>query len=308
MDLLYLKMQGIRIIGQEHNSFWEFAYQKRLNIHHLARAIYPICDAVTCLSRMDATLWRASGCGRTVFMPNPPTFSPETTPPAAVKEDNLNILCVARFESVQKRPHLAIEMFAMLHRSLPQARLICVGSWMQPPVVQLCHRLVEQYGLKDAVQILDFQADMEKFYRQAAVVVVPSAYEGWGMQIMEAKALGLPVVHFEMNYLETVGPGCIAVPKGNVRAMAAAVYGLLKDPQKRRQLGEDGRRSLENFTMERTMERWKDLLMAILQGNGAVGKISDRDQCPDGLSVLETSLREMETWVPGLIQPPQKQG
>lgn len=85
-------------------------------------------------------------------------------------------------------------------------------------------------------------------YRRAAVVVVPSRYEGFGLPAAEAMACGTPVVACAAGALPEVvstGGGGRLVPVENPQALAAAIADLLKDPVLRAELGARGREGIE---------------------------------------------------------------
>jgi glycosyltransferase involved in cell wall biosynthesis len=91
--------------------------------------------------------------------------------------------------------------------------------------------------------------EMVQFYAEAAIAVVPSVYEGFGLPAGEAMACGVPVVSTDGGALpEVVGDAGVIVPAKNVDALVEAISSLLQDPQRRGQLGARGKRRIEeNF-------------------------------------------------------------
>ena len=83
---------------------------------------------------------------------------------------------------------------------------------------------------------------LNREYARAAVVVMPSRFEGLGMVALEAQAAGTPVVGFDVDGLrDAVGVGGVLAPAGDLPALSAAVEGLLQDPARRKELGARGR-------------------------------------------------------------------
>jgi glycosyltransferase involved in cell wall biosynthesis len=85
------------------------------------------------------------------------------------------------------------------------------------------------------------------YYERAAVVVVPSRREGYGMAAREAMAYGRPVVATAVGGLvDAVDDGVtgILVPPGDVEALRAAVTRVLDDGRLRRRLGRAARRAV----------------------------------------------------------------
>ena len=70
----------------------------------------------------------------------------------------------------------------------------------------------------------------------SSVLVQPSLTEGLPLVVLEAAALGVPIVASRVGAIPAVledGAGGVLVPAGDVRALAAAVGGLLRDPDPR---------------------------------------------------------------------------
>ncbi len=109
-------------------------------------------------------------------------------------------------------------------------------------------KLVKKLKLQNRIQFVSgiSTAQMVQYYAEATVAVVPSVYEGFGLPAGEAMACGVPVVSTDGGALpEVVGDAGVIVPAKNVDAMVTAIDGLLQDPKRRQQLGEDGRRRID---------------------------------------------------------------
>jgi glycosyltransferase involved in cell wall biosynthesis len=100
--------------------------------------------------------------------------------------------------------------------------------------------------------------ELERLYERAAVIVVPSYREGFGVVCAEAMAHGRPVVASAVGGLLDLvedGETGILVPPGDVPALGAALRRLLADANLRRRMGEAGRRRVqERFSWERVTD------------------------------------------------------
>ncbi|MCX5683208.1 MAG: glycosyltransferase family 4 protein, partial [Planctomycetota bacterium] len=99
------------------------------------------------------------------------------------------------------------------------------------------------------------RASRQAFLRTVSLVAVPAREgEAFGLFAIEALAAGVPVVLARIgSYPELVerGGGVLVEPD-NPAALAAAIRGLLADPEKARQAGASGRKAvLEYFNIER---------------------------------------------------------
>ena len=97
------------------------------------------------------------------------------------------------------------------------------------------------------VQFATDVVEIASYYQQADVVLFPTLLEeGFGFTAVEAMACGKPVIYFEQAAVrEATGGLGIGVPRGDVDAMRDAIRELMDDPQRREQLGEEGRAYVE---------------------------------------------------------------
>ncbi|WP_195210274.1 glycosyltransferase family 4 protein [Actinomarinicola tropica] len=98
------------------------------------------------------------------------------------------------------------------------------------------------------------RADVVGLIDAAAVVAVPSRYEGFGIPALEAMARGRALVAADATALpEVVGDGGVLAAPGDVGAWAAALDRLLSDPAERDALGRRGRAVAASFSPERNL-------------------------------------------------------
>jgi glycosyltransferase involved in cell wall biosynthesis len=129
----------------------------------------------------------------------------------------------------RKRIGLLLRAFAALRETCPGARLVRVGG-----VLEGADRaLAEALGVRAALVELPpvDRPTLAAVYRRAAVVVLPSAREGFGLPVVEALACGAPVVAADLPVLREVGgPLVHYVPGDDPRVWAAALHAALESP------------------------------------------------------------------------------
>ena len=115
----------------------------------------------------------------------------------------------------------------------------------------------------ERVQLLGHRPDVAEVLAAADVFVFPSLFEGMPGAVIEAMALGLPIVACDIEPVREVvdiGANAVLVAPRDAPALAAAVRELLDD---RSRLDDMGRRSREifeeRFTIERSVEGFIDL-------------------------------------------------
>jgi glycosyltransferase involved in cell wall biosynthesis len=133
------------------------------------------------------------------------------------------ILCVGRLHDAQKRLSDVLRALALLP---PSWRLEIAGSG---PDRDMLERLAAELGISDRVSYLGFVArgsELRDLYRRAAVLALPSAYEGLPMVLLEAMSCGTPVVGSDIAAISEVIDNertGLLVPVGNPERLAGAL-------------------------------------------------------------------------------------
>jgi glycosyltransferase involved in cell wall biosynthesis len=143
----------------------------------------------------------------------------------------------------------------------PSPKLVIVGRWRNKSYRRQVFQLIDP--MKNAVIEAGFVRDelMPAYYNLADVFVSPTLLEGFGLPLAEALACGTPVVTAEAgSTAEVLGPGGVIVPRRDSESLAAEISQLLQDGSLRRELGEKGRKHIqENYSLEAMI---KDTLRA----------------------------------------------
>jgi glycosyltransferase involved in cell wall biosynthesis len=164
-----------------------------------------------------------------------------------------------------------LEAAAQLKPKFPDLKVVLAGDGFERP--QLA-RLASDLGIGSDVTFLGWvpNTDLPPYYRAAAVSVIPSLEEGFGIPAAEAMGCEVAVVASDAGGLPEVvehGVTGLVVPRGNSGALAQAIGTLLADPERRRVMGQAGReRALRLFDWDRSAEQFEQLYREI----GAKGK------------------------------------
>ncbi|GIV57664.1 MAG: hypothetical protein KatS3mg042_0577 [Rhodothermaceae bacterium] len=125
----------------------------------------------------------------------------------------------------------------------PQMRLVVTGKGTPDYEAQL-HALARELHIEQQVLFLGVLQDMPAFYRACDVVCVPSRSEPFGRTVIEAMAVGTPVVASAVDgILESITPdeNGLLVPYGDVGLLSSSLARVLGDDELATRLGERGR-------------------------------------------------------------------
>ncbi len=176
------------------------------------------------------------------------------TPPP----DNATVVCVGRLVE-QKAQIVLVEAAAKLKLRGVKINVELVGDGAMRPLIE---QAIAKHDLHDSVKILGWKsaADVRNAYENCRIVAQPSLAEGLPVSIMEALAVGRPVVTTAIaaipELIETNVNGWI-VPPGAVEPLADALEAALKMPTDRlAAMGLEGRRRvLERHSAATEAER-----------------------------------------------------
>jgi glycosyltransferase involved in cell wall biosynthesis len=162
-----------------------------------------------------------------------------------------------------------VEALASLARSRPGLVLLMAGR--SGHVSEELRGMVSAGRLEGTVRFLGHREDVPDVLAAADVFVFPSLYEGLGGALIEAMALGLPVVASDIPAVrEVVEPGgnAVLVPPATPAAIAAGVAGMLDDPSLRARFGARSRELFERrFTLDRAVEGTLGLYRRLVAGD-----------------------------------------
>ncbi|HET6699190.1 MAG TPA: glycosyltransferase, partial [Nocardioidaceae bacterium] len=127
--------------------------------------------------------------------------------------------------------------------------------------------------------------DLAALVGSAEVACVPSLYEGFSLPTVEAMACGTPLVVSRAGAIpEVVGPSgeCAdLVAPGDAEELAHALGALLDDPERRRRMGEAGRRrALERFSWRAVAEATVAAYARALAASPADRRATEPGQIP----------------------------
>lgn len=144
-----------------------------------------------------------------------------------------------------------IRAAAQVLPSFPQARFVIAGRVpIGSPVdtLALYRGLAEELGLHDAVRFIGFVPDVRPLLRDFDILVLPSLQEPFGRSIIEAMAIGTPVIASAVGGIPEIftneRDGLLVAPNDPV-GLAATICRLLGSPDLRASLAARARLTVE---------------------------------------------------------------
>ncbi|MFL5461054.1 MAG: glycosyltransferase family 4 protein [Gemmatimonadales bacterium] len=225
---------------------------------------------VVAVSRQVAQALRRRGTGRKklVVIPNGLIVSRVDAPVTTTEIDGWRDLIGwepsrPTLGIIARRKDQEVVIRALGRVSTP-VRLVMVGL---TPDARL-NRLVARLPARHVVVMLPFTTEVRALYELLNLVLLPSRMEGLSQSLLEAMALGKPVVASAAGGnldLITDGMNGRLVPPRNSSAWARVIEELLSSPAAAKRLGEAARYTArEEYTLERTVERTIQLYCSVL--------------------------------------------
>ncbi len=186
-----------------------------------------------------------------------------------VGADEFVIGTVANFRPQKDYPNLLRAAEILVQRQRP-FRVIAVGQGPQEAEMRALH---EQLGLGDRVLLTGFRDDAVRVMAACDVFTLASQWEGLPVAVMEALALGLPIVTTAVGGMAeefTDGVDAALVPPRDAAALAAAWEGLGTDQSLRTHLADASRRRAPDFGVQRTVAEIESIYDRVARPSGAV--------------------------------------
>jgi glycosyltransferase involved in cell wall biosynthesis len=235
------------------------------------RLLSPLVDAYDANSRGAIELLAETGIDRSRlhYIPN----GIDQASWRASRQDGRNepiasVLCVARFVPRKRHADLVEAAARLVERSV-RFRLDLVGDG---PTLAETRASAASAGVAGVVTFAGGTSHegIRSHLADADVFCLPSAWEGMAGSVMEAMAMGLPVVGTNVNGIaelvdhERTG---LLVPPRRPDLLADALERLLLDPKARQEMGAAGRaRIVEEFSVERMVSAKEELFARLARG------------------------------------------
>ena len=241
----------------------------------LRRLMYPLAGAVTVQTK-------TAGAGLNLKLPGlnlrviPNAFSTVLAARKPLKRGQGNrvprLVAMGRL-SREKGIDLLVEAFSLVAGRFPRWEL---WVWGEGAERQRLERQVASLGLAGRVFLPGNTAAPWDELQKADIFVLPSRYEGMPNSMLEAMALGRPVVAFHcqgvLQELTRGGKDAVLVPEEDVKALSAELARLMNDEAERSRLGEAALSVRERYSPDRILALWDELFDEVMANTGRTAR------------------------------------
>ncbi|TXL66775.1 glycosyltransferase family 4 protein [Cerasibacillus terrae] len=176
---------------------------------------------------------------------------------------NSNKICFVGRLSTEKGPHLLIDAFSNVinKEQYNEWKLDVYGTG---PNLDELKSLVVRKKLEANVVFKGYSNNIINLYKDYAFLVVPSKYESFGIVILEALSVGIPVISFDCNY----GPRSLIkhekngllVQNGDVGELSDAINRMISNKEFRQVLSKNTQNINKKFGYSRVISEWENVL------------------------------------------------
>jgi glycosyltransferase involved in cell wall biosynthesis len=157
-----------------------------------------------------------------------------------------------------------VQSFTQLHRADGRIQLWCVGTLLESDSV------LEQFPIdvRNGVHVISRVAHSEvrNHLRASDVFVFPTRFEGFSIALLEAMAVGLPIVTTPVGSAQDIlanDVSALFVPVNDAKTLTKAIERIQSDPSLRERLGKAAQVRARGFTLDNTNSKYRGLILSI---------------------------------------------
>lgn len=243
---------GFKLVLSERND----PYAVKPFIAFLRKQFYKHADRIVFQTIGAKAFYTNCDREKTNIIPNPIEI-PEAK--WDIKKTTPSIINVGRLDIKQKRQDVLIKAFRQVVEKYPEAILELCGDGQDR--VQL-EDLSEKLGIRDRVIFHGKVTNVQDYLLKARVFVFTSDYEGIPNALMEAMALGMPVISTKCSpggaeLLIDSGINGFLVERGDVCGLVDKIIKIISDYNQAVNIGNKARISMAAYNTEEIIEKWK---------------------------------------------------
>ena len=194
---------------------------------------------------------------RSVIIPNP-IFLTEIPNVAPVENRNKTIISIGRLDNVQKRYDVMLDAFELFSKTHDDYILLIYGSGLDEEKIK---EWIKERSLQSKVSFKGISKCPTKDMATEGIFLITSDYEGISNSLLEAMAIGMPVVSTDSTpggarMLIKDHINGMLVPIRDIKAISIALCEMADNPELATKCGEEAKKVLIDFSTERVFSLW----------------------------------------------------
>lgn len=167
-----------------------------------------------------------------------------------------------------KNQPMLIRAFVEVHKKHPDYDLKIYGGDSFDGTKEILEKIIDENQAQSYIKLMGASDSLEKELADAALFAFTSDWEGLPNALMEAMALGLPIVATDCpsggpRTIMTHEKDGLLIPIKDQKALEDAVNRLIEDPALAARLGREARKIAERANGQAVYEQWRDYIEAL---------------------------------------------
>jgi len=186
-----------------------------------------------------------------------------------IDEHDLVVGNIANIRPVKGQKYL-VEAARLVLEQRPEVRFVIVGKEKTREDLRRLEELAKHLGIRDRIIFTGFRKDALQIMSVFDVFVLSSLWEAFAIVILEAMALGKPVVSTNVGGIpEAIDEGVsgFLVPPRDPEQLALRILDILNDGALRNRMGQEGRKKVQDrFNIESMVKKVEQVYLSVMKG------------------------------------------
>lgn len=176
------------------------------------------------------------------------------------------IVMIGRLDGGNKRHHLLIESFALIADRYPEWNVYIYGNADNKRYERKLKHMIEQYHMQNRIFLCGVSTDIPAILQQTDIFVFPSEHEGFGLTLVEAMSIGIPVIACKdciaaRAILGNGHTGILSEP--TPMGISLSVIELMKSVGMRKELGRIAHDTVRRYGPRTVWDKWVMAIQAV---------------------------------------------
>lgn len=170
--------------------------------------------------------------------------------------------------SAQKNLEMLVDAFSMFHKDYPGYKLDIIGDCVGNDTegyVERVNQKIQRLGCGECINILPARSDIHDYIKDYAMFVSSSDFEGMSNSMLEAMAIGMPVVCTDCpaggaRAIIKDGKNGLLVPVGDAEKTYEAMKIIAENPELAMELSSNAAHIRNELSVEKIIEKWVKII------------------------------------------------